>query len=71
MTAGAVASGNGLNNQLSSYWGGDTGSGGNDLVCTISATNDVMRISNWKLGANYQVDYFHFTDGLVAAKDIH
>ena len=38
---------------------------GNDLVCTVTATGDSIRLTNWTLGANYQVDNFQFTDGTL------
>ena len=43
----------------------------NDLVCTIAQTGETVRVSNWTLGANYQVDQFHFSDGTLTAAQIN
>lgn len=42
----------------------------NDLICTINQTGDTIRLSNWLLGANYQVDQFQFADSILTAKQI-
>ena len=42
----------------------------NDLICTNNQTNETVRISNWLLGGNYQVDQFQFSDGMLTATQI-
>ena len=41
-----------------------------DLVCTISETGENVRLTNWALGANYQVDQVQFADGTLTAAQI-
>ncbi|WP_312336454.1 calcium-binding protein [Anaerospora hongkongensis] len=43
----------------------------NDLICSITATGDTIRFTNWTLGANYQVDYFQFVDGTLDASGVN
>jgi len=43
---------------------------GNDLVCAVTGTSDSFRVSGWKLGANYQVDEFTFSDGSLTAAQV-
>ena len=44
---------------------------GSDLICTVSQTEETARITNWKLGGNYQVDSFKFSDGTLSVADIN
>ncbi|WP_285719540.1 calcium-binding protein, partial [Pelosinus sp. IPA-1] len=43
---------------------------GNDLICTIGQTGKTIDVSNWFLGANYQVDQFQFADGTLTATQV-
>ncbi|EIW20876.1 MULTISPECIES: calcium-binding protein, partial [Pelosinus] len=42
----------------------------NDLICTRSQTGETIRLSNWLLGTNYQVDKFQFADSTLTANQI-
>ncbi|MDU4960255.1 MAG: calcium-binding protein [Sporomusaceae bacterium] len=42
----------------------------NDLVCTITQTGESIRISNWTLGAAYQLDRFQFSDTTLSASEV-
>jgi len=41
-----------------------------DLVCTINRTGETVRLSNWTLGSNYQVDQIQFTDGTLTSTQV-
>jgi trimeric autotransporter adhesin len=43
---------------------------GNDLVCTITGTGETIRITDWTLGANYEVNTFQFSDGSLDAAQV-
>jgi Ca2+-binding RTX toxin-like protein len=43
---------------------------GTDLLCTFTESSESVRIANWSLGSNYQVDLFKFSDTTVTAADI-
>jgi Ca2+-binding RTX toxin-like protein len=42
----------------------------NDLVCTITQTGESICLTNWNLGANYQVDTFQFSDQSLTAAQV-
>jgi len=41
-----------------------------DLVCTIAQTGETVRLSDWTLGRDWQVDMFQFSDQLLTAEQI-
>jgi Ca2+-binding RTX toxin-like protein len=43
---------------------------GSDLVCTITSTGETVRLTNWTLGSNYQVDQLQFSDGTLTATEV-
>jgi trimeric autotransporter adhesin len=43
---------------------------GNDLVCTITGTGETIRITDWALGTNYEVETFQFSDGSLDAAQV-
>ena len=43
----------------------------NDLVCMITQTQETVRISNWALGSNNQLDQFQFSDGMITAAQVN
>ncbi|MHC1758517.1 MAG: calcium-binding protein [Negativicutes bacterium] len=42
----------------------------NDLVCTITQTDETICLANWNLGGNYQVDTFQFSDQSLTAAQV-
>ncbi|HBS58919.1 MAG TPA: hypothetical protein DEA44_06620, partial [Firmicutes bacterium] len=42
----------------------------NDLVCTITSTGETVRVTNWMVSSNYQVENFVFSDTTLSARDV-
>lgn len=43
----------------------------NDLVCTITQTGEELYVSNWMLGASYQIEQMQFSDGTLASSQVN
>jgi Ca2+-binding RTX toxin-like protein len=42
----------------------------NDLICTLTQTNEKIDLVNWFSGSNYEVDQFKFSDGTLTSAQI-